>query len=33
MWARMPIQALVADIPLDECTRTYGRSFVSTMGL
>ena len=33
MWARMPIQALVADIPLDRWPDTHGRSFSSTLGL
>ena len=33
MWARMPIQGLVADIPLDEWPDRMGKSFVSTLGL
>ena len=32
MWARMPIQALVADVPLDEWQNLW-KIIVSTMGL
>ena len=33
MWARMPIQALVADIPLQEVAKPNGRSFSSSLGI